>query len=193
MLNRFAAPVFLALSFLACSDKEPVTEIDFLDYFDATIINYQSQTFTLPGDLPLNSDLPSGAVAALTAQTMPAVAHPVTSGSNQADIKSITISFKMSVEPHDFSGPATLKLYIGTQRDVYRDLTALVLTAKQVLPSTFEFTTSDSRLNLIFTREEVVCGMEFILEPSRLQKHDISISGHIDNFRAEVKGSQKFL
>ena len=96
----------------------------------------------------------------------------------------------MALQPQNFSGKTTLRLYVGNQVDIYNDPSAVKVEERKIMPDTVAMVTSDSRLNLVFAQEEVVFGMEFVLEPTELQSHQISILGHVEKFEAEITGFQ---
>jgi len=182
--------IFLVNLFLSCSEGELTVDIDLISFLHSTVINYQSQTFSAPEDLPLNEDLPKDTNLSFPARLAPIVVNLVEGGSDLTEINKTTLQLKMSIQPQNFSGTVELKLYIGIQGDIYNDPTAVQVSDKEILPGTFELTSSDSRLNLIFQQDEIFIGMEFVIEPTRLESHQISISGHVDDFKAVIKGSQ---
>ncbi|HUU29498.1 MAG TPA: hypothetical protein VM123_16975 [archaeon] len=188
MGKRLVVFALSGMFLLSCSEKEVPTVIDISRFLDATLINYRSQSFSPPDSLPLNEDLPPGTNLSYTSRTA-----PVTVNMDYTDIKSTVVSLKMSLEPENFSGAAMVKLYIGAQGYVFLDPTAVTVSDKQILPANFELTSSDPRLNKIFEFDKVSFGMEFILEPSRLQSHQIAIFGHIEEFNVEIKGTREIM
>lgn len=173
-----------------CEKGEERRTTDLIPFLDATVINYNSQTFTLPEELPLNQELPSGSVSSYTARIAPILVTVFKGGFDVVELKKVTVMLRMSLQPKNFSGNTTLKLYVGNQVDIYNDPVAVKISEKKVLPDTVDLVTADSRLNLIFAQEEVVFGMEFVLEPVELQSHEISILGHVEKFEVEITGFQ---
>jgi len=173
-----------------CEKGEERKTTDLIPFLDATLINYHSQIFTLPEELPLGQELPPGSVSSYTARIAPVLAIISRGGFEVVELKNVTVMLRMSLQPRNFSGNTTLKLYVGNQVDIYNDPTAVILAEKKIMPDTVDLASSDSRLNLIFAQEEVVFGMEFVLEPTELQSHDISILGHVQKFEVEITGMQ---
>ena len=191
-LKTAPADLILLATFLAvgCGKQEQKTVNDILAFLDATVINYQSQIFTLPDALPLDVKLPNGTGTSYTARIAP-VEVKISGGGYQAlRLEKTAVLFRMALQGQNFSGTTNLRLLIGNQLDIYNDPNAVILTQKQILPATFELDSSDPRLNAIFALETVVFGIEFISEPTLLNSHQISILGHIEKFDVEITGAQ---
>ena len=191
-LKTDTAGLILLAIFLAvgCGKQEQKTVNDILVFLDATVINYQSQTFTLPEALPLDVNLPSGTGTSYAARIAP-VEVKISGGGYQAlRLEKTAVLFRMTLQGQNFSGTTNLRLLIGNQLDIYNDANAVILTQNQILPATFELDSSDPRLNAIFALETVVFGIEFISEPTLLNSHQISILGHIEKFDVEITGAQ---
>ncbi len=190
--SEFLIAVFILLgaSLTGCETGEERKTTDLIRFLDATVINYHSQIFTLPEELPLNQELPPGSVPSYTARIAPVLATISRGGFDVVELKKVTMMLRMSLQPRNFSGNTKLKLYVGNQVDIYNDPTAVTVSEKKIMPDTVDLVSADSRLNLIFAQEEVVFGMEFVLEPTELQSHDISILGHMEKFEVEITGVQ---
>ena len=173
-----------------CEKGEERKTTDLIPFLDATVINYHSQTFTLPEQLPLNQVLPAGSVSSFTARIAPLLVSISRGGFDVVELKKVTVMLRMALQPQNFSGKTTLRLYVGNQVDIYNDPSAVKVEERKIMPDTVAMVTSDSRLNLVFAQEEVVFGMEFVLEPTELQSHQISILGHVEKFEAEITGFQ---
>jgi len=188
----FFPAVFILCGVLlsGCEKGEERRTTDLIRFLDATLINYHSQSFSLSEELPLNRQLPAGSVSSYTALVAPVLVSISRGGFDLVELKKVTVMLRMSIQPQNFSGNTTLKLYVGNQVDIYNDPAAVIIQEKKVMPDTVDLVSSDSRLNLIFAREEVVFGMEFVLEPTELQSHQISILGHVEKFEVEITGFQ---
>ena len=110
--------IFLVNLFLSCSEGELTVDIDLISFLHSTVINYQSQIFSAPEDLPLNEDLPKDTNLSFTARLAPIVVNLVEGGSDLTEINKTTLQLKMSLQPQNFSGTVKLKLYIGIQGDI---------------------------------------------------------------------------
>ena len=173
-----------------CEKGEERKTTDLIPFLDATLINYHSQIFTLSEELPLNQQLPAGSVSSYSALIAPVLVTVSKGGFDVVELKKVTVMLRMSLQPQNFSGNTTLKLYVGNQVDIYNDPTAVIIQEKKILPDTVDLVSAESRLNLIFAQEEVVFGMEFVLEPTELQSRQISILGHVEKFEVEITGFQ---
>ncbi len=182
--------ILLGASLTGCETGEERKTTDLIPFLDVTVINYHSQIFTLPEELPLNQELPPGSVPSYTARIAPVLATISRGGFDIVELKKVTMMLRMSLQPRNFSGNTKLKLYVGNQVDIYNDPIAVTVSEKKIMPDTVDLVSADSRLNLIFAQEEVVFGMEFVLEPTELQSHDISILGHMEKFEVEITGVQ---
>ncbi len=191
-LSEFLIAVFILLgaSLTGCETGEERKTTDLIPFLDVTVINYHSQIFTLPEELPLNQELPPGSVPSYTARIAPVLATISRGGFDIVELKKVTVMLRMSLQPRNFSGNTKLKLFVGNQVDIYNDPIAVTVSEKKIMPDTVDLVSADSRLNLIFAQEEVVFGMEFVLEPTELQSHDISILGHMEKFEVEITGMQ---
>ena len=185
-----AAFVLWGALLTGCEKGEERKTTDLISFLDATLINYHSQTFTLSEELPLNQQLPASSVSSYTALIAPVLVTVSKGGFDLVELKKVTVMLRMSLQPLNFSGNTTLKLYVGNQVDIYNDPTALIIQEKKIMPDTVDLVSASSRLNLIFAQEEVVFGMEFVLEPTELQSHQISILGHVEKFEVEITGFQ---
>lgn len=189
---KFLMVVFILCSAYlgGCEKGEERKTTDLIPFLDATVINYHSQTFNLPEQLPLNQVLPAGSVSSFTARIAPLLVSISRGGFDVVELKKVTVMLRMALQPQNFSGKTTLRLYVGNQVDIYNDPSAVKVEERKIMPDTVAMLTSDSRLNLVFAQEEVVFGMEFVLEPTELQSHEISILGHVEKFDAEITGFQ---
>ena len=88
MKKKLALLILLGMSLFSCSEGEVTTDIDLLSFLEEEQIDYQSESFSLPGDLPLDEDLPSGTGLSYTARSTPITVNLLAGGSDLLDIKS---------------------------------------------------------------------------------------------------------
>jgi len=179
-----------AMALAACSGSDITVNIDILSFIDPADVSYQSGTFDAPQNLPLNVDLPAGTNPVFSTQSPPTTVNLLEGGSDLIEFNSVTLEYKMEVEPQNFSGLCTVKLYLGTMPDVFNDPTGLVISDQHVLPATFDLSSSDPLLNFLFEQNEIFVGYEVILEPLRLTDHQVSASGQIKTFETVLVGRQ---
>ena len=186
----YAVPISLlvALAFCGCSKEESRNITDLLPHLDATVIDYRSEIFFLSGSIPLNEDLDAGQAGSHTSRIAPVIVGISLGGFDLVDIKDAKVRLEMELAGVDFDGAASVRLFIGNGVDIYNDPSAVKAQQKLFLPDTFEITTGDAKLRQIFGQREVVFGLEFTAEPSRIASHQIYLQGHIDQFEAEITG-----
>jgi len=190
MKIHLALLVLPGIAAFSCSKTDAPLPVDLLPVFDAAEINFHSPVFTADTTLPLNQDLPAGTSLSYSYSLLPVRFNLQQVGSDFSEIESAKLVFRVSIEPHGFSGTGSFTLYIGTLTDVYSDPAVVPLTGKKILPATFELSSSHSRLPYILELDEVFVGYRLVLEPLRLTSHQVSASGQIETFTAEIKGSK---
>ncbi|MFH1070805.1 MAG: hypothetical protein V1794_14405 [Candidatus Glassbacteria bacterium] len=185
--NRIPA-LILALAVAGCSKEEQRNVTDFIPHLDATVIDYRSETFFVSGTVPTGQDLSPGQAGSHTSRIAPVIVGISLGGYNLVEIKDAKVRLKLQLAGVDFDGAASVRLYIGNGVDIYNDPSAVKALQKLVLPAIFDITTADSKLRQIFAQREVVFGLEFTTEPTKIASHQISLQGHIDQFEAEITG-----
>jgi hypothetical protein len=187
---KVPAAVFLLIA-AACSTTTHKRElIDLIPYLDATLINYHSQQFNLSDQYPLDTQMAAGQFGSHAAVISP-VEIPIGKGGYElVDIENAKVYLKLELTPGNHDGATLTTLYVGNSLDIYNDPTAVKVERKMFLPAIYELSTEDPKLRQIFALDDVVFGMRFVIEPTRLDSHDIFIEGHIEQFEAEISGVQ---
>ncbi len=184
--------LLLAALLSACGATEDRLErVDLVQYLGASVINFQSQTFNVPAELPLNEDLPASAGLEYTARAAPTQIMLVSRGNNLDEIRSAIVRLKIELTPNGFSGPANLRLIIGTMPSVYSDPTAATISRKQNLPALFDLELKDGKLLEVLQREEIFIGYEIVIEPRRLTSRELSVTAHLDELRLELEADRQ--
>ncbi len=186
---RLLAALVLTLA-AGCSNTTKRERLDLIPQLDATLINYRSQTFKLSEKLPLDTVMAAGELGSRAALISPVVIPIGLNGYKLVEVKNAKVYLKMLVTPGNHDGATSMTLYIGNSVDIYSDPIAVQVQRKMFLPADFELTSEDPRLREIFAFPEVVFGIRFVVEPTRLDSHDIYIEGHIEKFEAEISGVQ---
>jgi hypothetical protein len=196
MTNNKTSNTALFLTTLAmilatgCSTTTKRERIDLIPQLDATLINYQSQSFELSDQLPLDTEKAAGELGSIAALVSPVVIPISMSGYKLVDIENAKVFLKMHLAPGNHDGAASMILYIGNSVDIYNDPIAVQVQRKMFLPADFELSSEDPKLKQIFAFPEVVFGIRFVVEPTRLDSHNIFITGHVEKFEAEISGVQ---
>ncbi len=173
-----------------CSTTNKRERIDLIPQLDATLINYRSQTFELGDHLPLDTLMAAGELGSIAALVSPVVVPISMSGYKLVDIENAKVYLKMHVDPGNHDGATSMILYIGNSVDIYNDPIAVKVQRKMFLPADFELSSEEPKLKQIFAFPEVVFGIRFVIEPTRLDSHQIYIKGHVEKFEAELSGVQ---
>jgi hypothetical protein len=174
---------------LSCGEEDTSIKADFLPLLHTADINYSSPVYSADSTLALNEDLPASTNLVYSYSMIPTGLTLHQTGANVSEIKSAVLSFRMSIEPHGFYGTGLVTLYISDLADVYNNSKAVVLSAKKVLPATFELSSSHALLPYILQEEQFYIGYRVVLEPQLLSSHQVSASGWIETLSAELTGS----
>ncbi len=185
----FLAVLLLVLA-AGCSNTTKRELFDLIPQLDATLINYRSQRFDLSEQLPLDTVKAAGEFGILTALISPVVIPIGMSGFELVDIQNAKVFLKMHLDPVNHDGAVSMVLYIGNSMNIYNDPIAVQVQRKMFLPADFELSSEDPKLRQIFAFPEVVFGIRFVIEPTRLDSHAVYIEGHIEKFETEISGVQ---
>ncbi|MEA2063261.1 MAG: hypothetical protein U9P14_06165 [Gemmatimonadota bacterium] len=195
MKIRLAILGILALAALSCSDSDITVNVDLISFLGPAEINYTSPTFNAPGGTPLDQDLPTG-LGFESELTRPVTVNLLQGGADITDIQSSHLTFKMRLEPHNFSGLGTVTMVIGNN-EFFRNeglYVSLTVTAdRQILPATFDLSSSDPRLNRIFESDDVYVTYRVRIEAARLSDPEIFVSGTVEEFTTVLTGKQGIL
>jgi hypothetical protein len=180
----------LLLAALACAKNTKREVIDLIPQLDATVINYHSQTFNLSEEYPLDTERAAGQFGSHLATITPVLIPINRGGYELVDIENAKVYLRMELTGGNHDGATDMSLYVGNSIDIYNDPSAVKVERKMYLPAIFELSTEDARLKQIFALDEVVFGMRFVIEPTRLDSHAIYLEGHVERFEAEISGVQ---
>ena len=185
----FAFAVLGLLLLAACSTTHQDDKIDLLPQLDASLINYRSQDFAVKEQYPLDTKMIAGELGSYTAVISPVVIPISTSGNYELiDIEKAKVYMKMHLEGGNHEGTTSMTLIIGNSIDIYNDPNSVQVQRKMYLPADFELTAENGKLREIFAIDEVVFGIRFVVEPTKLDSHSIHILGHIDEFDVDLSG-----
>ena len=187
---RHGLAVLVVMLLTGCSSTHKREIMDLIPQLDATLINYRSQTFELSEQLPLDTSVVAGELGSHAALVSPVIIPISFSGYEFVDIERARVYLKMHLEGGNHDGTTSMTLFIGNSIDIYNDPVAVQVQRKMFLPADFELSSEDARLRQIFALEQVVFGIRFVVEPTRLDSHSIHITGHIEKFEAELSGVQ---
>ena len=190
--RKITIPILAAvlLAVLACASTHKREVVDLIPMLDATLINYHSQDIILSDQLPIDSQMVAGMLGSHAALISP-VAIPINNGGyDLVDIENAKVYLKMELTPGNHDGATSMTLYVGNSIDIYNDPSAIKVERKMFLPAEFELSTEDAKLKQIFGMSEVVFGIRFVIEPTRLDSHKIYIEGHVEKFETEISGVQ---
>ncbi|MBW7997426.1 MAG: hypothetical protein FVQ81_12800 [Candidatus Glassbacteria bacterium] len=179
-----------ALALAACSTTHKREVLDLIGQLDATVINYRSQTFELSEQLPLNRQMAAGELGSHLALISPVIIPIGRGGYDLVDIENAKVYLRLEITPGNHDGATSVTMFVGNSIDIYNDPSAVQVQRKMFLPAIYELSSEDPKLKQIFALPEVVFGIRFVIEPTRLDSHSIYIEGHVEKFEAEISGVQ---
>lgn len=191
MTSRFLLLLALPiLSLSACGDKDAVQILDLRSELDVTLLNYQSVPFNVPDNIPLNQDLGASRTLTFSARTEPVQLSLSNRGVDFVEIKKAAFSFRMDMEPQNFQGTVEVRMYISPLFDVYSHNEAVRISKRDIVPTMFDFSGDDQRLNSYLQFDYFYIGFEFVIEPTLVSDNRIAISGRIEEFELTLTGSR---
>lgn len=173
--------------FLSCSSGDSTIFIELMGFLEPTEASYQSPVFTVAEKYPVGETIPVTANLSFSNMTFPNEINPIQSLDN---VESIKLIYEADLQPQEFSGTATLRLYIGLDPDLLNDPFLVTLTDTELLPATFKLESNDPKLIFIFEQEEIFIAFEYIIEPRLVNQRKIALGATSQIFRAEVVGGQ---